>query len=104
MKKRKLTGGAGWSLGPASDAPAPAAPKPAASRPFMRLEKRAKGKAVTVIGGYGLPPDAWVDLARALKSACGVGGTATADGLELQGDCRDRARALLAARGMWSHG
>jgi len=57
------------------------------------------GKTVTVV--YGLPNNAAFlkDLAQDLKRACGTGGTATADGVELQGDLRDRVRERLLAKG-----
>ncbi len=50
---------------------------------------------------FGLPPDR--DLLRALatelKKACGSGGTATHDGVEIQGDRRGRVREVLLAKG-----
>ena len=57
------------------------------------------GKTVTVV--YGLQNNAAFlkDLAQQLKRTCGTGGTATADGVELQGDLRDRVRDFLRARG-----
>ena len=57
------------------------------------------GKTVTIV--HGLPNNApfLKDLAQQLKRACGTGGTATADGVELQGDLRDRVRDFLRARG-----
>ena len=50
---------------------------------------------------YGLPRnDAFLkDLAKELKRACGTGGTATDEGVELQGDIRDRVRDLLVKKG-----
>jgi translation initiation factor 1 len=39
------------------------------------------------------------DLAADLKKACGTGGTATDEGVELQGDLRERVRPLLVAKG-----
>lgn len=66
----------------------------------LRMEKAGRGgKTVTVV--YGLPNNAAFlkDLAADLKKACGTGGTATADGVEVQGDLRERVRALLVARG-----
>ena len=66
----------------------------------LRVEKSGRGgKTVTVV--YGLPSNAAFlkDLAADLKKACGTGGTATADGVEVQGDLRERVRALLVARG-----
>ena len=66
----------------------------------LRLEKKGRGgKTVTVV--YGLPQNAEFvrDLAQELKRACGTGGTATDDGVELQGDLRARVRDVLAKRG-----
>lgn len=66
----------------------------------LRLEKKGRGgKAVTVI--YGLPQnEAFLkDLAGALKRACGTGGAVVEDGVELQGDLRERVRAWLQQQG-----
>jgi translation initiation factor 1 len=66
----------------------------------MRMEKKGRGgKTVTVI--YGLPHNSefLATLSGELKRACGCGGTATEDGVELQGDLRDRARAHLERKG-----
>jgi translation initiation factor 1 len=38
-------------------------------------------------------------LATDLKRACGTGGTATEETVEIQGDQRERLRPLLAAKG-----
>ena len=56
------------------------------------------GKTVTVV--YGLPQNAAFlkDLAQDLKRTCGTGGSVTDDGVELQGDLRDRVREILTAR------
>ena len=64
------------------------------------MEKKGRGgKTVTVV--YGLPQNAEFlkELAQDLKRACGTGGTTTDDGVELQGDLRDRVREVLAKRG-----
>ena len=66
----------------------------------LRLEKSGRGgKTVTVV--YDLPRNqAFLrDVAGELKRACGTGGTVVDDTLELQGDVRDRLRALLAKKG-----
>jgi len=66
----------------------------------LRMEKAGRGgKTVTVV--YGLPRNAafLTDLAKELKRACGTGGTATEEGVELQGDIRDRVRELLGKKG-----
>jgi len=66
----------------------------------LRMEKKGRGgKVVTVV--FGLPNNAAFlkDLSQELKRACGTGGTATGDGVELQGELRDRVRELLNAKG-----
>jgi translation initiation factor 1 len=66
----------------------------------LRMEKAGRGgKTVTVV--FGLPNNAAFlkDLTQELKRSCGTGGTATDDGVELQGDLRERVRDLLRARG-----
>lgn len=59
-----------------------------------------RGKAVTVVRGLVLEEDALAHLARALKAACGVGGTLKAGVIELQGEHVERVLAELAARGL----
>ncbi len=79
-----------------------ASSQPVPDRPVakLRMEKAGRGgKTVTVV--YGLPNNAAFlrDLAQQLKRACGTGGTPTEEGVELQGDLRDRVRELLRAKG-----
>jgi translation initiation factor 1 len=66
----------------------------------LRLEKAGRGgKMVTVV--FGLPNNAAFlrELSQDLKRACGVGGTSTDEGVELQGDVRERVRPLLLGKG-----
>ncbi len=66
----------------------------------LRIERAGRrGKTVTVV--YGLPRNVAFlkELAGELKKACGSGGTVTEDGVEIQGDHRDRIRALLEGKG-----
>jgi len=66
----------------------------------LRIEKGGRGgKTVTVVDG--LPRNrAFVQaLAKELKRQCGTGGTAGESSVEIQGDHRERLRALLAAKG-----
>ena len=66
----------------------------------LRVESKGRGgKTVTVV--YDLPRNSAFlkDLAQELKRTCGVGGTVTEDSVELQGDLRDRVRALLQKKG-----
>jgi len=65
----------------------------------LRVEKKGRGgKTVTVV--YGLPQnsESLKELSQDLKLACGTGGTATEEGVELQGDMRDRVRDVLTKR------
>lgn len=85
----------GCKCGQAASDPVPA--RPVAK---LRMEKKGRGgKTVTVV--FGLPNNAAFlrDLSQELKRACGTGGTATADGVELQGDLRERVREFLNAKG-----
>jgi translation initiation factor 1 len=66
----------------------------------LRMEKKGRGgKTVTVV--YGLPNNAEFlkTLCGELKRACGCGGATTEDGVELQGELRDRVRAHLERKG-----
>lgn len=66
----------------------------------LRLDRRASDRVVTVVTGLpGRPADV-AALAKALKSACGAGGTVKGGALELQGDHRAKVEAALAARGL----
>ncbi|HTI36532.1 MAG TPA: translation initiation factor [Vicinamibacterales bacterium] len=63
------------------------------------MEKTGRGgKIVTVV--FGLPRNAAFlkDLAQELKRACGTGGAVLEDGVELQGDLRERVREFLLRR------
>jgi translation initiation factor 1 len=66
----------------------------------LRVEKKGRGgKTVTVI--YDLPGnDGFLkDLGARLKRECGTGGAVTEAGIELQGEMRARARAILQGLG-----
>lgn len=66
----------------------------------LRIEKAGrKGKTVTVV--YGLPRNRKFlkDLAGELKRACGSGGKAGDDLVEVQGDRREAIRDLLNKKG-----
>ena len=66
----------------------------------LRVEKKGRGgKTVTVV--FGLPAnEAFLkELSQRLKRECGTGGTVTGDGVELQGEKRDRVREILLRLG-----
>ena len=68
-------------------------------QPARVRRERRRGKWVTVV--YQLDPAAsdLPGLLKDLKAACAAGGTVTDDGLEVQGDHRDRAVAMLKEMG-----
>lgn len=82
---------------------APVAPKPSSSGPpKIRVAREVAGrggKGVTVITGLPLAPDALEELAGKLKRACGAGGAARGDRIEIQGEHRDRLVAELVKLG-----
>ena len=81
------------SLAPPDD------PVPAKITASLNLENAGPGKKVTVI--HGLPKNGpfLETLAKELKKSCGTGGKASDGIVELQGDQRERLRALLAGKG-----
>ncbi len=100
-KSKKLTSGEGWSLisSDASEkAPVESLP-PEQHKIRCRIEKRAKGKTVTVISPLVLTPTDTKQLSKQLKNTCGTGGTDRDGEIELQGDCRDRATEWLKQKG-----
>jgi translation initiation factor 1 len=58
-----------------------------------------KGKTVTMVEGLPRNTGFLKDLAKELKRACGSGGTAGDDHVEIQGDHRETLRALLQKKG-----
>ena len=58
------------------------------------------GKVVTTVRGLPGSETERASTAKALKAACGTGGTLKDGVLELQGEHRDRAVAWLQARGL----
>jgi len=86
--------------------PSPGGPAPPAARASggkgirLRLEARPGGRVVTVVLGLVGGEAEVAAVARALKSACGTGGTVKDGIVELQGDHRPAAQAALAAMGL----
>ena len=72
--------------------------RPADQDARVRREKR-RGKYVTVVTGLNPSATDLKALTKALKAKCATGGTTTADGLELQGDHRDKLVAVLKEKG-----
>jgi translation initiation factor 1 len=65
----------------------------------LNVEKRKKGKVVTVIRGLPAEENDLPALLGQLKTACGAGGTVKDDLLEIQGNHLARVRDLLAGLG-----
>lgn len=66
----------------------------------IMLDKRnRKGKEVTLVTGFVGSDDDLKDLARSLKTKCGVGGSARGGEILIQGDFRQWVKDLLSAEG-----
>ena len=65
----------------------------------LAVEKRKKGKVVTIVRGLSPAESDLAALLARLKSACGAGGTLRDDTLEIQGRHLDKIRGELAAMG-----
>lgn len=63
----------------------------------IQIEKRKKGKMVTVV--RGLAPDDLPDLLTQLKNSCGAGGTIKEEAIEIQGEHADRVEGELSKIG-----
>ena len=76
-------------------------PRVAPSRQTARvsIEKRKKGKTVTVVRGLRADENDLPELLTQLKTACGAGGTLKEADLEIQGRHADRVRQLLESIG-----
>jgi translation initiation factor 1 len=98
------TGGEKETTRPAAPVPAHSAARASGGKGIrLRLETRPGGRVVTVVLGLVGSDAQLADLAAALKSACGTGGTVKDGVIELQGDHRKNAQTALGARGLKSN-
>ena len=65
----------------------------------LGIEKRKRGKSVTVVRGLPAEQNDLPKLLDRLKAACGAGGTIKDEQLEIQGQHLDRVRGLLTETG-----
>jgi len=70
----------------------------------MSVEKRKKGKTVTVVRGLPAEGNVLPELLKKLKAACGAGGTLKDEELEIQGNNLDRVRDELKKIGFRTKG
>jgi translation initiation factor 1 len=69
----------------------------------VRVSRETKGrggKAVTVVKGAAMVPEALQALGKQLRTACGSGGTVKDGVIEIQGDHVERVMAALQAQGL----
>ena len=81
--------------------------KQAVARPagdgVVRVSRETKGrggKAVTLVRGLALAPDALAAMAKQLRTQCGAGGTVKDGVVEIQGDHAERVLTLLQQHGL----
>ena len=72
---------------------------PAEQSLSVSLEKRKRGKLVTLVSGLTGSAAQNKQLLKALKDDCGAGGTLQAGQIELQGDHRPRIAGWLREQG-----
>lgn len=103
----------GLSLGNLPAGPGAAAPPSAETRAdrrrakgprprldIRRLKSGKGGKTVTEVSGFIGVNDAQLqELAKTLKTTCGVGGTVRGRAIEIQGDQREKLADLLEGKG-----
>jgi translation initiation factor 1 len=65
----------------------------------LAVEKRKKGKVVTVVRGLAADANDLPALLVRFKNACGAGGTLDGETLEVQGDHLARLKSLLGEIG-----
>lgn len=84
---------------PPSPPPEPTRLDPATQTARLRVEKRGKGKVVTVVSNLDPQGNDLPALTTTLKQRCGTGGTVKEGLIELQGDRLEAAGAALRSLG-----
>ncbi len=83
------------------DCPPPAKPRALPSEQTARVvvEKRKRGKLMTVVRGLAAEGNDLPGLLTQLKNQCGAGGTVKDEQIEIQGDHSERIGRVLADLG-----
>ena len=63
------------------------------------VEKRKKGKLVTIVRGLSPAASDFAALLTKLQTSCGAGGSIQGETIEVQGDHAERVRELLGSLG-----
>lgn len=84
---------------PPAPSPPPERIAPEKQTAKLTVEKRKKGKQVTVVRGLPAAGNDLPDLLTRLKTSCGAGGTIKDDSLEIQGNHAERIRQTLQQMG-----
>ena len=96
----KLCTGCGWPVNDCRCSKPAEEKVPARVTAGLRLERAGRsGKIVTVIAGLPRNPGFLGAVAAELKRACGTGGRALEESIELQGDQREKLRGVLTEKG-----
>ena len=66
---------------------------------IRRETKGRKGKGVTIVEGLGLEGPALKKMCSTLKKTCGTGGAVKDYVIEIQGDNREKIKAVLEKQG-----
>lgn len=75
-------------------------PPPQMQQLYVSLDKKnRKGKRVTLVEGFQGSTGDLKDLAKELKSKCGVGGSVGKSSILIQGDFRERILTILGDKG-----
>ena len=105
MKNKKLSGGLVYSTNQelmsnlsAEDHIETLPPQQQNLRVWLDRKQR-KGKSVTLITGFVGNESDLDDLARLLKTKCGVGGSSKDNEIVIQGDVRTKVMEILAKEG-----
>lgn len=73
--------------------------RPEKQRLKVRVEKRKRGKMMTVAAGFDCHPEQLQSVLTGLKNHCGAGGTIEDKQVEIQGSHVDRVTEFLRKKG-----